>query len=343
MRWTVLTLVLVLAAGTAWGQEKAIRDDAGDTSYQSIDGEGLLTPNIADAYGRLWVNMVSGTCGVQTEDAAHTSGDKGVFSLGVVKTTRAALSATDGDYTSYQLTSNGDVRTRDDDLHTVFGLTTTAKADVDGNGTAQAHLRRIGFEADRIGDLLGGGLPAALAAQGGLKIEGVASGTAVPVSGTFWQTTQPVSATQLPTALAANGGLKIEGVAGGVTVPVTEASAAAIAADLNELTAAPVEKTPTFLDAVIIGTPGTPTKIAANDNTFCTFVVFQAGRAAAANASPISITKSNGNYSQQKCIELCPGDTWSPPIPAGTKWDLNDFYVDGVNTDDGVRVLYVAP
>ena len=107
--------------------------------------------------------------------------------------------------------------------------------------------------------------------------------------------------------------------------------------------ALPVEKTPTFLDAVIIGTPGTPTKIAANDNTFCTFVVFQAGRAAAANASSISITKSNGNYSQQKCIELCPGDTWSPPIPAGTKWDLNDFYIDGVNTDDGVRVLYVAP
>ena len=122
-----------------------------------------------------------------------------------------------------------------------------------------------------------------------------------------------------------------------------DASVDGLEAALSKLTTAPVEKTPTFLDAVIIGTPGTPTKIAANNNTFCTFVVFQAGRAAAANASSISITKSNGNYSQQRCIELYPGDTWSPPIPAGTKWDLNDFYIDGVNTDDGVRILYVAP
>lgn len=38
-------------------------------------------------------------------------------------------------------------------------------------------------------------LPAALAANGGIKIEGVASGVAVPVSGTFFQATQPVSGT----------------------------------------------------------------------------------------------------------------------------------------------------
>lgn len=36
-------------------------------------------------------------------------------------------------------------------------------------------------------------LPTALAAGGGLKVEGVAGGVAVPVSGTFFQTTQPVS------------------------------------------------------------------------------------------------------------------------------------------------------
>lgn len=43
--------------------------------------------------------------------------------------------------------------------------------------------------------LLAGGLPAALAAGGGLKVEGVAGGVAVPVSGTFFQATQPVSGT----------------------------------------------------------------------------------------------------------------------------------------------------
>lgn len=65
---------------------------------------------------------------------------------------------------------------------------------------------------------LNGGLPAALAANGGLKVEGVAGGTPVPVSGTltggltdtqlratpvpvsgtFWQTTQPVSVATMP-------------------------------------------------------------------------------------------------------------------------------------------------
>lgn len=38
-----------------------------------------------------------------------------------------------------------------------------------------------------------GVLPTARGANGGVKIEGVASGQAVPVSGTFWQTTQPTS------------------------------------------------------------------------------------------------------------------------------------------------------
>lgn len=39
--------------------------------------------------------------------------------------------------------------------------------------------------------LQGGGLPAALGAGGGLKVDG--SGTALPVSGTFYQATQPTS------------------------------------------------------------------------------------------------------------------------------------------------------
>lgn len=50
--------------------------------------------------------------------------------------------------------------------------------------------------------LQGGGLPAALGAQGALKVEGVASGTAIPVSGTFWQATQPVSGTVTATVAA---------------------------------------------------------------------------------------------------------------------------------------------
>lgn len=49
--------------------------------------------------------------------------------------------------------------------------------------------------SDRPGRLLGiiANLPAALAAGGGLKVEGVAGGVAQPVSGAFFQATQPVS------------------------------------------------------------------------------------------------------------------------------------------------------
>lgn len=90
-------------------------------------------------------------------------------------------------------------------------------------------------------------LPTALAAGGGIKVEGVAGGVAQPVSGTFWQATQPVSlatapvtpvtdnagsltvdSTQLPAALAAGGGLKVEGIVGGVAQPVSISSAPVI-------------------------------------------------------------------------------------------------------------------
>jgi len=242
-KWILLGAAgLLLAAGIVWGQLKAVRDDAGDTAYQSISGEGQLIEGTMDAYGRLWVNIGSGTAGTQAEDAAHASTDVGVFSLAVRNDTLAELATTDGDYAPLQVN-----------------------------------------------------------ASGALYIAG-----AVTTSGT-----------------------------------VTEASAAAIAADLNELTAAPVAKTPTFLAAVIIGAPGTPGALAA-DGTFFTVATLQAGRAAAANASLITIG-GNTAYTTQRATELAPGDTWTLTPPAGTKWDLNDFYIDGVNTDDGVRIMYVAP
>ena len=51
-------------------------------------------------------------------------------------------------------------------------------------------------------------LPTALGGNGGLKVEGVASGQAVPVSGTFYQTTQPVS---VASAQAVDGSNVTEG------------------------------------------------------------------------------------------------------------------------------------
>ena len=102
-----------------------------------------------------------------------------------------------------------------------------------------------------------------------------------------------------------------------------------------------IEKTPTFLAAVIIGTPGTPTALAAN-GTFFRYAMLQAGTATGANTSPISIG-GNTAYTSQLQTQLAPGDTMVLEPPPGTKWDLNDFYIDGESTDDGVRIMYVAP
>ena len=129
---------------------------------------------------------------------------------------------------------------------------------------------------------------------------------------------------------AAGGVLTVQGVANMTPILVTETSGTT-----------PVAKTPTSLAAVIIGTPGTPVVLAA-DATYFRQVTFQAGRAAAANASAISIG-GNTAYTSQRQIELYPGDSRTITADPGTKLDLNDWYIDGVNTDDGVRIEYIAP
>lgn len=69
-----------------------------------------------------------------------------------------------------------------------------------------------------------GVLPTARGANGGVKIEGVASGQAVPVSGTFWQTTQPTS----------DNGPAWAGVHGISGVPFTSADAHSSAASVTD-------------------------------------------------------------------------------------------------------------
>lgn len=73
----------------------------------------------------------------------------------------------------------------------VGAVTETAPATDTASSGLNGRLQRIAQRLTSIIALL----PTALGANGGLKIEGVASGTAVPVSGTFYQATQPVAGT----------------------------------------------------------------------------------------------------------------------------------------------------
>lgn len=100
-------------------------------------------------------------------------------------------------------------------------LTETAPATDTASSGINGRLQRI---AQRLTTLLNGGLPAALGAGGGLKVDG--SGTALPVSAASLPlptgaATAALQGGGLPAALAAGGGLKVEGVAGGIAVPVS--------------------------------------------------------------------------------------------------------------------------
>lgn len=63
---------------------------------------------------------------VKAEDSAHTSGDKGSHILAVRMDTRASMVDADGDYSSFQLTSTGDLRVKDDDANTKLSAIQTA-------------------------------------------------------------------------------------------------------------------------------------------------------------------------------------------------------------------------
>lgn len=118
-------------------------------------------------------------------------------------------------------------------------------------------------------------LPAALAANGGLKIEGVASGVAVPVSGTFWQATQPVSLAAA-VAVTDNGGtLSVDDGAGSLTVDGTvtvQDGGGSLTVD-GSVTANPTR-------------PATPTVTSVNDTATSTTLL-------ASNASRLGATVYN--------------------------------------------------
>jgi hypothetical protein len=99
-------------------------------------------------------------------------------------------------------------------------------------------------------------LPAALAANGGLKIEGVAGGVAVPVSGTFFQGTQPISGT-VTTTPPANASSNVAQIAG--TTTVTAGVSGLLAIGGNVANAVTATANPVPIGGVFTTTPATLT------------------------------------------------------------------------------------
>lgn len=99
----------------------AVRESAA-TDLSAGNTNGDYEPLQVDASGRLWVNAdavgtvtpgVAATSLGKAEDAAHTTGDTGVFVLGVRNDTHTSqLAGTDGDYTPIAVDSAGKVGVR---------------------------------------------------------------------------------------------------------------------------------------------------------------------------------------------------------------------------------------
>jgi len=121
--------------------------------------------------------------------------------------------------------------------------------------------------------------------------------------------------------------------------PATEESLAAAAADLNELTAAPVAKVPVAIVKALAATP-VPLALAASE-TYVTAFYIQAARANGDNAGNIFVGLITDLVSGTKnYFKLIPGNDFEYKCRPGTKVNLALWGVDGETATDGVIGVY---
>jgi len=177
----------------------------------------------------------------------------------------------------------------------------------------------------------------------------VAAGTLSLSSGTITSLTPPTAAA-VASAIVANP--PTVGIAAGTVTTLTPPTAAAIAtavdgatnqaavaADLNELTAAPVAKTLTLVTKEV-ATSGTGLPLVASE-TFARKVVLMAKKATGANTGLVYIGTSTVDATSPQQIALAPGDSITIDPGLGCKVDLATIYVDcAAGNTDGVTGWY---
>lgn len=168
--------------------------DSGDVGAFAMLANRQQKVTLYDSSG---VELAVGGGTQYTEDAAAAANPVGNAMIVVRDDNRAgSLTNTDGDNVALRGNNNGELYVKHTDsvaiTHAALtelagAIDTEVQVDVvsstlpSGAATSAKQDTIIGH-VDGVETLLGGGLPAALGAQGALKIEGVASGTAVPVS-----------------------------------------------------------------------------------------------------------------------------------------------------------------
>src|SRR3990167_8117868 len=199
---------VVLNAGS--GGVTAATDDCGAPGHTQIiklaistDGAATLIP--AEATNGLDVDVtrvIPGTSAThlgKAEDVAHASGDVGVLAMAVRRDAAAVGSDVDGDVSTLNVDANGRLYTNIHDggnSITVDGtVAVSGTVTVDGSGVTQPVSHGALTE-----------LAAAINVSSQMDVNIAASGATVPVSGTFFQATQPVSVATIPSHAVTNAG-----------------------------------------------------------------------------------------------------------------------------------------
>lgn len=126
--------------------------------------------------------------------------------------------------------------------------------------------------------------------------------------------------------------------ADGTAEDVSAAKPLPVAPSAADDTATLTEKVPTKLAAVTVATASTAVTLA-NNNTFATDLYLQAKLVAADNTGNLFVGSAALDQGVGEEFELAPGDTFEWHARPGTKFDINDFYIDA---DQGSNVAGVV-
>ena len=171
-----------------------VRNDNAATTLVNANGD--YTPIATDSTGRLWVNTIGaisssvnpGTAATslgKAEDAAHTTGDTGVAILSKRTDTAASSAGTDGDYATINTDAAGRLWVNGSNVTQPISAASLPLPSGAATAAKQPALGTAGSASADVISVQG------IASMTALKVDG--SAVTQPVSGTFWQATQPVS------------------------------------------------------------------------------------------------------------------------------------------------------
>jgi hypothetical protein len=110
--------------------------------------------------------------------------------------------------------------------------------------------------------------------------------------------------------------------------------------DVDVATLPTTEKNPTIITQAVAAA-GTA-EAWAGSTTTCVYFMVEARKVGGANAGNVYIGTSAVDKTTSQQIVLQPGDKYEFTAPAGYSTDLDAWYIDADNNDDGITGFYLA-